>query len=55
MFAYRKADRIVPVTDAFKRYMIGKGIAPEKIEVIKNGVDLAFYQSAPVDTFDSRA
>jgi len=43
-FAYRKADRIVPVTDAFKRYMVGKGISAEKIEVIKNGVDLAFFK-----------
>lgn len=49
MFAYRKADRIVPVTDAFKQYMIGKGIPAEKIEVIKNGVDLGFYQAAPSD------
>lgn len=47
MFAYRKADRIVPVTDAFKRYMIGKGIAADKIDVVKNGVDLGFYQAVP--------
>ena len=44
MFAYRKADRIVPVTDAFAQYMIDKGIDGAKIEVIKNGVDLDFYQ-----------
>ncbi len=44
MFAYRKADRIVPVTDAFASYMVGKGIDPGKIEVIKNGVDLSFYE-----------
>ena len=43
MFAYRKADAIVPVTEAFKRYMIRKGIAGTKIEVVKNGVDLDFY------------
>ncbi len=46
-FAYRKATHIVPVTDSFKRYMIGKGISPEKITVIKNGVDLQFYQVLP--------
>jgi glycosyltransferase involved in cell wall biosynthesis len=45
MFAYRKADAIVPVTDAFKKYMVGKGIPESKITVIKNGVDLAFYQA----------
>lgn len=43
-FAYRKADRIVPVTDAFRKYMIDLGIDSGKIEVIKNGVDLGFYQ-----------
>lgn len=43
-FAYRKADRIVPVTEAFKRYMVGLGIPASKIEVIKNGVDLDFYR-----------
>ncbi len=44
LFAYRKADRIVPVTDAFKRYMVKKGIPAEKIEVIKNGADLSFFK-----------
>jgi glycosyltransferase involved in cell wall biosynthesis len=46
IFAYRKADRVVPVTDAFKRYIVGKGIREEKIEVVKNGVDLDFYKVA---------
>lgn len=43
LFAYRKADRIVPVTDSFKDYMLGKGITGEKIVVVKNGVDLGQY------------
>jgi hypothetical protein len=43
-FGYRKADAIVPVTDSFKRYMIGKGISAAKIEVIKNGVDAAVFR-----------
>ncbi|MBH0201202.1 MAG: glycosyltransferase family 4 protein, partial [Nitrospira sp.] len=42
-FAYRKADRIVPVTDSFKAYMLGRGIDAGKINVVKNGVDLAQY------------
>lgn len=46
-FAYRKADRIVPVTDSFKAYMLGKSIDAGKITVVKNGVDLAQY--APLD------
>src|SRR5450759_2827077 len=32
LFGYRKADAIVPVTNAFQRYIIGKGIAAAKIE-----------------------
>ena len=47
--AYRKADRIVPVTDAFKKYMVEKGVDAGKIEVIKNGVDLGFYEPATRD------
>lgn len=46
MFAYRKADLIVPVTDAFKTYMVGKGIDERKIQVITNGVNLDFYRPA---------
>lgn len=52
-FAYHKADRIVPVTDAFKTYIVGKGIEAEKIVVVKNGVDLAQY--APLDGIVSLA
>jgi glycosyltransferase involved in cell wall biosynthesis len=52
-FAYRKADRIVPVTDSFKTYMLGKGIEAGKITVVKNGVDLAQY--APLDSASALA
>lgn len=43
-FAYRKADRIVPVTDSFQRYIAAKGISSNKIEVIKNGADLSLFK-----------
>jgi glycosyltransferase involved in cell wall biosynthesis len=46
-FAYRNADLIVPVTDSFKTYMVGKSIEASKIAVVKNGVDLARY--SPVE------
>lgn len=42
-FAYRKATRIVVVTDAFKRHIAGRNIPAEKIVPIKNGVDLDFF------------
>lgn len=49
LFAYRKAERIVALTDAFKAYMVAKGIPPNKIEVIKNGVDLSLFRILPRD------
>lgn len=52
-FAYRKADRIVPVTDSFKTYILGKGIEGEKLAVVKNGVDLAQY--APLESTSALA
>lgn len=42
-FAYRKCDHIVPVTEAFRRHIVACGIAPEKITVVRNGVDLALF------------
>ncbi|MCP9468675.1 MAG: glycosyltransferase family 4 protein [Nitrospira sp.] len=44
LFAYRKATRLVVVTDAFKSHMARLGIPPEKVTVIKNGADLSLYQ-----------
>jgi glycosyltransferase involved in cell wall biosynthesis len=52
-FAYCKADRIVPVTDSFRAYMLNKGIEASKIVVVKNGVDLAQY--TPLDGANSLA
>ena len=43
MFLYRKAARIVSVTESFKRILIGRGVEDGKIEVVTNGVDLAGF------------
>jgi glycosyltransferase involved in cell wall biosynthesis len=40
---YIKAKKIVVVTDSFKEYIIKKGIAAEKIHVIKNGANTELY------------
>jgi glycosyltransferase involved in cell wall biosynthesis len=48
-WAYRKADRIIVVTDAFREYMVRRGIAGEKIVVIKNGVDLDRFTPSDPD------
>lgn len=48
-FAYRRADHIVVVTEAFRHNLLALGIPSEKITVIKNGVDLSVFKSAPRD------
>lgn len=44
MFAYRHADHLIVVTDAFRAHMLAKGISREKVTVIKNGVDFSLYR-----------
>ena len=44
LFLYRKAALIVAVTDAFKENLTSRGISGAKITVVKNGVDLEFFQ-----------
>ena len=48
-FAYRKADHIVVVTDAFRNNLVMLGIPAEKITVIKNGADFSVFKSVPRD------
>lgn len=48
-FVYRKADHIVPVTNAFKTHIEERGGSTEKITVIRNGVDLSFFSNSPPD------
>ncbi|MEO7862831.1 MAG: glycosyltransferase family 4 protein, partial [Nitrospirales bacterium] len=47
LFAYRKADHLVVVTDAFKAHMMKRGIVSKKVTVIKNGVDFSLYKKPP--------
>jgi glycosyltransferase involved in cell wall biosynthesis len=44
-FAYRRADHIVSVTESFQRHILGRGGSPDRLTVIKNGVDLDFFAS----------
>ena len=50
--AYQKANHIVVVTDAFKAFITNKKIDPEKITIIKNGVDLTFYKPDEIEAKD---
>lgn len=44
---YRHSDRIVVVTPAFKRFIVGNyGVAPDKISTVMNGVDVEFFSRA---------
>lgn len=47
MFLYRRADAIVAVTRSFVRQIIARGIKPEKLYVVFNGVsDVDYVQAA---------
>jgi glycosyltransferase involved in cell wall biosynthesis len=43
IFLYRKAARIIAVTHGVKENIVSKGINPEKVTVITNGVDMALF------------
>ena len=49
-FLYRRADRIVAVTDSFVDAIAGNGISRDKIAVVTNGVDLELFRPADRDT-----
>ncbi len=40
IWLYKSANRIIVVTDSFRNYLISLNINPEKIEVVKNGINL---------------
>jgi len=47
IFFYRKADRIVALTPAFKENLVGRGIEAGKIAVVPNGVDRGLFHPRP--------
>lgn len=49
LFLYKKASLVVPVTNRFADNIVNRGISPEKVKVITNGVDLDFYKPGFVD------
>jgi len=49
MFLYRKAARIVSVTESFKQVLMRRGIEGTKIEVVTNGVDVSQFKPRPKD------
>ncbi|MEP9373755.1 glycosyltransferase family 4 protein [Mesorhizobium sp. KR1-2] len=49
LFLYRKAKIIIPVTNAFKRNLVARGIQPAKIHVVTNGADLSLFRPREKD------
>lgn len=49
LFLYRRSAAIAALSPSFKRNLVGRGIAPEKIAVVINGVDLPRYAPQPRD------
>ncbi len=50
IFLYRKAARIVSVTESFKKTLIKRGIDGGKIDVVTNGVDVSRFHPMAKDT-----
>ncbi len=47
--AARQAAKLIAVSSALKRAMIDLGVAPDRIVVLRNGVDLDLFQPLPRD------
>jgi glycosyltransferase involved in cell wall biosynthesis len=47
MFCYRKAARIVALTEGIRDNIVGKGVPAEKVLLITNGVDTSLFQVRP--------
>ena len=49
LFLYHRAAAVAALTAAFKANLTARGIPPDKIAVIRNGVDLPRYRPTPRD------
>jgi hypothetical protein len=50
MYLYHQAARIVSVTESFKCILVERGVEPDKIVVVTNGVDLSRFQPMAKDS-----
>lgn len=44
LFLYKKANRIIALTQSFKKELIARGVEADKIDVVTNGVDLSLFK-----------
>ncbi len=49
LFLYRKAARVISVTNSFKDNLVSRGVDGSKIEVVTNGVDLSQFKPRSKD------
>jgi len=49
LFLYRESKAVVALTEAFKTNLVRRGIDPQKIYVVRNGVDLSRHQPKSVN------
>ncbi len=49
LWLYRKAARVVTVTQAFRQNLIDRGIPPDKVVTIPNGADMDYWQPQACD------
>ncbi len=47
MFLYRRAAKVVVVTESFRDILVRRGLPPESVAVITNGVDAAMFHPDP--------
>jgi glycosyltransferase involved in cell wall biosynthesis len=45
--AYAAADQVVVVSDGFRANLIGRGVPPDKVHTIRNGVSLSRFRPGP--------
>ncbi len=50
MFLYKKATKIISVTQSFKKILVSRGVDPAKIEFVINGVDISRFKPTSRDT-----
>lgn len=54
MFCYRKAARVVALSEGIRDTIIGKGIPADEVVLITNGVDISLFQPLPAVDADRR-
>jgi len=55
LFLYRRARRVIVVTEGFRDNLVERGVDAEKVDVVTNGVDTGVFDPARADRAAARA